>query len=131
MSEIIKKAWGTSELVFIDETHELRRIHIEKGGYCSLHKHSAKFNFFWIEEGKLELTIFTIDRDTEPRQHVERKIIIGDQLELQKYTVYPNVKHKFLALEETIAYELYFMRVNPDDIYRFAPFQNGGITSGL
>ena len=82
---------------------------IKKGGFCSEHKHERKFNAFFIEKGKLQINIWKNDYDL-----VDKTIITDGQISI----VSPMELHSFEAIEETIAYEIYWAESVPEDIIR-------------
>ena len=57
------KVWGLTQEIFKNHNFELHRIEAKKGGYCSVHKHLHKFNAFYIEKGKLKITVYETDYD--------------------------------------------------------------------
>ena len=87
----------------------MHRIEVKKGGFCSKHKHIHKFNAFYIEKGKLKLTIFKNDYDL-----VDETIVQTGQIATAK----PGEYHMFEALENTICYEIYWVELNHSDIER-------------
>tara|TARA_B100000683_G_C12263220_1_gene462519 strand:- start:32 stop:382 length:351 start_codon:yes stop_codon:yes gene_type:complete len=103
------KVWGKTQDIFKNANFELHRIEVAKGGYCSTHKHVYKFNAFFVEQGKLKITIFETDYDL-----VDETIITAGDLTIVK----PGNFHKFEALEDTIAYEIYWAELSHDDIER-------------
>ena len=46
------KVWGKTQEIFKNSNFELHRIEVNKGGFCSKHKHIHKINAFYIEKGK-------------------------------------------------------------------------------
>ena len=46
---IAGKVWGTTENVFSNHNFEFHRIEVDKGGFCSKHKHVHKYNGFYVE----------------------------------------------------------------------------------
>ena len=56
--ERIEKIWGNTTELFRNNTTSTHYIEIDKGGYCSEHKHAQKTNVFYIIEGILEVTIW-------------------------------------------------------------------------
>mgnify|MGYP000713293983 FL=1 len=40
------KVWGKTANIFSNPNFEVHRIEVNKGGYCSKHKHKYKFNAF-------------------------------------------------------------------------------------
>ena len=55
------KVWGKTQDIFKNANFELHRIEVNKGGFCSKHKHIHKINAFYIEKGKLKITIHETD----------------------------------------------------------------------
>jgi len=104
------KVWGITEKIYTNANVEFHRIEIKKGGVCSKHLHQFKHNGFFIERGKLIVRTWKsnsilIDSIT---------LINGDW-----HTVKPGEYHQFEALEDTIAFELYWaMSLEGDDIFR-------------
>ena len=103
------KIWGLTQEIFKNHNFELHRIEAKKGGFCSKHKHIHKFNAFYIEKGKLKLTIFKNDYDL-----VDETIVQTGQIATAK----PGEYHMFEALENTICYEIYWVELNHSDIER-------------
>jgi quercetin dioxygenase-like cupin family protein len=103
------KIWGKTQDIFKNSNFELHRIEIEKGCYCSKHKHKHKYNAFFIEKGKLKITIYETDYDL-----VDETIISTGEMTIVK----PGVFHRFKALEDTICYEIYWVSLDHDDIVR-------------
>ena len=90
---------------------EIHRIKVNKGGFCSEHKHEHKWNAFFVETGCLEVTIYRQDAG----RTIEDKTILhgGDSTFVE-----PGVYHKFHALEPTIAFEAYWVELSQFDIVR-------------
>ena len=103
------KVWGQTQDIFKNSNFELHRIEAKKGGYCSKHQHKHKYNAFYIESGKLEITIYETDYDL-----IDKTIISSGDLTIAK----PGTFHKFEALEDTICYEIYWVELNHNDIER-------------
>jgi|TARA_R110002020_G_scaffold238255_4_gene450725 quercetin dioxygenase-like cupin family protein len=103
------KVWGKTQGIFKNSNFEIHRIEIKKGGYCSKHKHEYKFNAFYVENGKLKITIYETDYDLVD----ETSVSTGELT-----TVKPGAYHKFEALEDTICYEIYWVELNHNDIKR-------------
>jgi mannose-6-phosphate isomerase-like protein (cupin superfamily) len=112
------KIWGTTQCIFRDNNVEIHRIAVKLGGYCSRHRHAAKYNQFFVESGKLKVTIF---RGSEERA-TDSTVLTAGMASLIK----PNEVHMFEALEATVAYEIYWVSLNPEDIIRES---EGGIKS--
>jgi quercetin dioxygenase-like cupin family protein len=103
------KIWGKTMPIFNLNNVEVHRIEIEKGGYCSKHTHQFKSNMFYIESGILEVRQWQTDSNI-----IDKTILCsGDQT-----IVPPSVSHQFFALEDTIAYEIYSVSLDTNDIIR-------------
>ena len=104
------KIWGITQSVFRNESFQVHRIKIKKGGYCSLHNHKYRANLFFIEKGKLEIVVKKSDYDL-----TEKTILRTGE----KMAVNPGDYHKFYAIKKTIAYEIYYpLPVSDSDIER-------------
>jgi len=105
------KIWGNTATLFAKNNTEIARIEVNKHGFCSKHKHEFKFNLFYVESGSLKVTIFRPDAGG----------IIEDITVLKKGQstfVEPGLMHSFCALENTIAFEIYWTSLGFDDIIR-------------
>lgn len=103
------KVWGHTQSIFTQNNVEIHRIEAKAGGYCSQHKHDHKYNAFFVERGCLKITIWKNDYD----------LIDTTQISDQQMTVVkPKEYHMFEALEDTIAYEIYWVEIQADDIIR-------------
>jgi len=103
------KIWGKTQEIFKNSNFELHRIEAKKGGYCSKHQHKHKFNTFYIEQGKLKITVYENDYDL-----IDETIVSTGELTIAK----PGTYHRFEALEDTICYEIYWVELNHNDIER-------------
>lgn len=103
------KVWGQTEKLFCKNNVEFHRIEAKKGGYSSKHKHVSKFNAFYIEKGKLKIKIWKNDYDL-----VDETILQTGQLTVVK----PGEFHAFEAIEDTVAYEIYWVELRENDIVR-------------
>lgn len=111
------KVWGHTSPLFNKNNTELHLVHINKGGFCSRHLHKFKFNKFVVINGKLKVTIWKDYGSTT----LEDVSIVNAS---QECTVPPGYYHKFEALEDTLALEVYWVELNDDDIVRA---DHGGI----
>ena len=111
------KVWGTTSPLFNRNNVELHYVDIKKGGFCSKHLHKYKFNQFIVFSGKLKITVWK-EYNKEILQDVS--IISGGQ----HCIVSPNEFHKFEALEDTSALEVYWVELNVNDIVRL---DHGGL----
>ncbi len=109
MSNISGKIWGKTEMVLANGVLEFHRIETKKGGVCSEHKHEFKWNGFFVESGKLLIRVWKGDYDL-----VDETILgAGDFTQVK-----PGEFHQFEALEDTVAFELYWAEFNQSDIVR-------------
>jgi len=106
---IAGKVWGMTENIFSNHNFEFHRIEVEKGGFCSKHKHIHKYNGFYVEKGKLIVSVWKSGYDL-----IDKTTINSGQFHI----VPPQEFHQFEALEDTIAFELYWAGFDPDDIVR-------------
>ena len=103
------KVWGCTEAIIKTHFFEAHRIITEEGGFCSKHRHDHKHNLFYVESGCLEVIVYN-DNGTEDRTIINA----GCQC-----AVPPGVWHRFSAIEDSIAYELYWIdTLDQNDIKR-------------
>jgi mannose-6-phosphate isomerase-like protein (cupin superfamily) len=103
------KVWGSTQNLFFKNNVEISRIQINKRGCCSKHKHEHKYNMFFVEIGKLKIKIWKNDYNLIDETILESQ---------QSTTVKPGEYHTFEALEDTIAYEIYWIELCVQDIIR-------------
>ena len=103
------KIWGSTQSLFLKNNVEIHRIEVNEGGYCSKHKHDHKYNAFFVEKGQLKIIIWKNDYDL-----IDETIISDKQMSVIK----PQEYHKFIALEDTVAYEIYWTELDSNDIVR-------------
>jgi len=101
------KVWGKTEQIVANGALEYHRIEVREGGYCSKHKHQFKWNGFFIEAGSLLIRTF--------KDALVDETILGSGDYMQ---VPPGEYHDFRALEDTVAFELYWAEFNHQDIVR-------------
>lgn len=112
MHPVIKgKIWGSTSCLFMKNNVEIHRISAKKGGYCSQHRHKNKWNAFFVESGCLEIIIYREDAG----QAIEDRTILkaGDSTYVE-----PGVFHTFRAKEDTVAFEVYWVELEEQDIDR-------------
>lgn len=114
------KVWGETRTLFANSNAEVHMIDITKGGYCSTHYHKTKYNKFIVLSGKLMVTIWK-DYGSETLQDIT---VLEPGMEC---TVEPGDKHKFDALDDTRALEIYYVDLSANDIVRS---DHGGIFHG-
>ena len=103
------KIWGMTELLHRNPVLEFHRIEINEGGYCSKHLHQFKWNGFFVESGKLQIKVWKNEYDLQ-----DITILMpGDFMQVK-----PGDFHEFRALEQTVAFELYWAEFDPSDIVR-------------
>jgi len=110
MGQINGKIWGKTELItLVPGVLEFHRIEAKAGGVCSKHAHQSKTNGFFVESGKLLIRVWQKSYDL-----VDETILgPGDYC-----YVAPGIQHQFEALEDTVAFELYYAQLIGDDIIR-------------
>ena len=109
MSNISGKIWGLTQLIHANGVLEFHRIETNKGGVCSKHLHKYKWNGFFVESGKMLIRVWKNDYDL-----VDQTILNpGDFTQVK-----PGEFHQFEALEDTVAFELYWAEFNHNDIQR-------------
>jgi mannose-6-phosphate isomerase-like protein (cupin superfamily) len=111
MMEIQGKVWGSTSPLFCKNNVEIHRIEGVKGGYCSWHKHLAKYNRFFVESGIIKVTV---QKDYGSGTLEDVTILLPGQ----QTTVAPGEYHKFEVVEDCVAYEIYWVELNPKDIER-------------
>ena len=103
------KVWGDTQKIYENDNFQVSRIYAKKGGFCSKHKHQQKWNLFYVESGKLKIVRWKNDYDL-----VDDTILTARQ----QTSVPPGEYHLFEALEDTVAYEIYYSTLNDKDIIR-------------
>ena len=101
--------WGQTEPLLQTPFVEFHRIDIKKGGYCSLHKHTYKYNAFYVVEGELEIEVHKNDYDL-----VDTTLLKAGDMTVCK----PGEYHKFHALTDVVCFELYYPEPLSEDIQR-------------
>ena len=103
------KVWGKTMELFNKNNVEIHRIEAKKQGFCSEHKHEHKHNAFFVESGKLLVTVWKNDYSL-----IDETVIANGEMTIVK----PGEFHKFEALENTVAYEIYWTELSSSDIVR-------------
>ena len=109
MNNIQGKVWGKTQPIFFKNNVEIHRIETNKGGFCSKHKHEHKYNAFLVESGKLKITTWKNDYDL-----IDETIVEAGQITTCK----PQEYHMFEALEDSVAFEIYWVELLEKDIVR-------------
>ncbi len=103
------KVWGVTELLEANGVLEFHRIEAKAGGVYSKHTHKHKWNGFFVEKGKMIIRVWKNSYD----------LVDETVLEAGQYTkVAPGEYHQFEAVEDCVAFELYWAEFNHDDIQR-------------
>jgi len=108
------KIWGNTQEIAGGPAWSVHRIEIKAGGYCSEHYHAHKHNLFYVESGMLEVSTWQAN-DMED----STVIMAGEST-----SVAPGKRHRFKALIDTVAYEVYWLEPLSEDIVRLT---TGGI----
>ncbi len=103
------KVWGITQELFFKNNVEMHRIEVKKGGFCSKHKHEHKYNSFFVESGKLKIKIW------KNAYNLIDETILTPQC---MCIVSPNEYHLFECLEDTVAFEIYWVELDRKDIDR-------------
>ena len=104
------KAWGTCYHIFKNSNVNVDLLRIEPGGYCSLHKHQAKHNLFYVLKGILDIELDLHDDI--------RKICLNQ--ENPRFIIAPGIHHRFTSYEGCRCIEISFVKINDNDIIRFS-----------
>lgn len=102
------KAWGETTLIFSDQRVEVHYLRINKGGYCSEHKHAWKTNLFYIIEGKLLIRIWRKGEMTD-----ETILGPGDSMIIPTHAW-----HQFIGVADCQCIEIYETGLWTADIER-------------
>lgn len=104
------KIWGMTELVHANAVLEFHRIEANEGTFCSKHKHTYKWNGFFVESGSLKIRVW------------KNNYALVDETILHPgdfTAVAPGEYHQFEATVDTVAFELYWAALlDHNDIQR-------------
>lgn len=103
------KIWGYTQELFTKNNVSIHRIKINKDSCCSKHYHQHKHNIFYVESGKILV------------QEWKREYDLLDETVLeagQMCSVPPMNYHKFVGLEDSVVYEIYYVDLDNTDIIR-------------
>lgn len=112
------KIWGETREIFSNNCVCVHRISINKSGFSSKHKHESKYNSFFVESGRIIISIWKNDYD------------LVDKTDLgpgESTIIKPGEFHMFEAVENSVAYEIYWVEISDLDIIRS---NCGGINNG-
>lgn len=106
---IAGKVWGETREILRRANFEVHRITIDVGGFSSIHSHRHKFNAFFVEHGSLLVRVWKSGQEKAD----ETMMSSGDTV-----VVAPGERHQFEALTDTVAYEIYWVDLDGNDIIR-------------
>lgn len=112
----INKIWGERRRILLTDKTEIDLLYLKANTFCSSHNHEEKVNKFYVVSGKIKI-------ETEIGNIILTK---NDSWE-----VHPPLKHRFVALEDSVMIELAYTidkKIDPKDINR--DIQGGKIIDG-
>ena len=101
--------WGTTTLVYASPYVQAHLLEIERGGFCSEHRHERKTNTFAVLSGRLEVRVW---RDSF---NAFDSTILGPG---QSTVVPVGCWHQFLAVDDVTCLEFYEAAGIEEDIKR-------------
>ena len=108
--DINGKIWGETSKIFSKNNIEIFRIHGKAAGKSSMHMHEHKYSMFFVEKGKIKVTIEKNDYDL---------IDITELGTHQSMIIRPKEYHCFEVIDDnSICYEIYWTELNTNDIIR-------------
>lgn len=103
------KVWGTTERVLVTPFCEVHYITAKAGSRCSMHKHEHKTNCFYVLKGHLRIVVEKNDYDL---------VDVTDLMPHERMEVPPNEFHRFEAVTDVEALEIYYPTPISGDIVR-------------
>jgi quercetin dioxygenase-like cupin family protein len=101
------KVWGITSEIFSNDSSSIHRIEIVKDQFCSKHLHEYKYNMFFVENGKILVHKW--------ENNTKNTIVLNPK---DSTVIEPNIYHQFEALEDSVVYEIYYNKLNNNDIVR-------------
>jgi len=111
----IHKIWGVRNRIHLGTRHEIDMLTLSKDSFCSSHYHNKKINKFHVISGEI---IIETERGTI--------LLKGGE----SFTVFPDLIHRFIAVENSVMLELAYVEestIDPHDIVRLS--QGGRIVN--
>lgn len=108
--------WGSTSEILQTPHLQIHLLEIEKGGYCSEHRHDHKTNHFVVLIGRLEILTWPAGSDRP-----DRTVLASDE----QTEIPAGVWHQFRALDKTLALEIYAPTPIEEDIERRTAGGNG------
>ena len=110
IGQCVKKVWGVTRCLGRGHGFEVHYLEILKGGFCSRHKHLAKWNQFFVIRGLLKVECFKPDGSDDYFYTLGPGGI---------FLIRPGIYHRFVAIEQTEAIEDYWTdALDQNDIAR-------------
>jgi mannose-6-phosphate isomerase-like protein (cupin superfamily) len=103
------KIWGYTQELFTKNNVSIHRIKINKDSCCSKHYHQHKHNIFYVESGKILVKEWKREYDL-----LDETVLEAGQM----CSVPPMNYHKFVGLEDSVVYEIYYVDLDNTDIIR-------------
>ena len=104
----VHKGWGHEKWIVNKPEYCGKLLFFEEGKQCSWHYHKIKDEVLFVHSGKINL-LYSDDDDIE----TANSIILGPG---QAFHIYPGLKHRMIALEETKVYEFSTQHFDEDSI---------------
>lgn len=105
------KVWGTTHCLFKSPFFSVHLLHVNKGGFCSEHRHERKLNHFHVLSGELAIHEWPGDLG----QDQPDTTVLGQG---ESKSVPVGNWHSFTAREETVCLEIYEAAPVEEDIIR-------------
>ena len=120
MSWTEKKVWGEVEhYEYLDQVGT-SRLKVEKGSYCSVHRHTDRVNHFIIIEGIVLIKEF--GKGEKPTEHPTQIVPLAIRTGFRTFTVPAGIWHQFVVQKSGLLVEVYWTDngapVRFDDIER-------------
>ena len=103
------KIWGTSKEIFTKNNVSIHRINVKKDSCCSKHYHQHKHNVFYVESGSIMVQEWKMEYDL-----LDETVLTAGQM----CSVPPKNYHRFIGLEDSTVYEIYYVELDNNDIFR-------------
>lgn len=95
MKKIIKKPWGSEEILSKNKKYVLKKLMMKKGRRCSLQYHRKKHETIYVLSGKLKILI------GKNLKKLNKKILKTNQILILE----PNTYHRMEGLVDSIYLE--------------------------
>jgi mannose-6-phosphate isomerase-like protein (cupin superfamily) len=107
-----EKVWGTTHCLFQSPFFSAHLLHVNKGGFCSEHRHERKLNHFFVLSGRLAVHEWSGGGLTQDQPDTT---MLGSG---ESMRVPVGNWHSFTAVEDTVCLELYEAAPVEEDIVR-------------